>query len=589
MARNNNNSNAIYLTRAPLATVAPWSLSMWILTTDVTVDQFVFVIRNAGNTEYWRLGILGATGSGAFRYYATSSGTAVCNAGITATANTWYKVTIVEGSSTDHRIYVNGGNKGTNATSKAPASVTEFALLSHPGGNAFKGLMGPVTFWNNYALTDQEVSDDYDGHIVGVTSRVDWNLDGRGSAAETDITRTYPFTVTGTLLTDNSLDNPMPLVYQDDLNLDYSHNARFGYGASSSSTTVSKASVITWCNDQGTVVAAPPPPPTQTVMRRQDALRWFDPTMTIAQMSTALTGTFNPYHGWQANSPAPNQGQATGQGGGKFITGSANPTAIVDTAGNKIIEMTALNGNQVFKHKITKAGPTWFNGNTTSRSRLLTGEIDQTGVGPILRNSKTYWVGYSFLISSESSTGTNTPWPPGIRQLVLDWKQPTAAASANQSPFNSQPRLELMEDGRIHFQRLNLNAGQTVIADDGSNCTAAELWIQQLLQDTWYNFICQFRLAGRASNGPVINAWFAKDGDALAKVINNDTNPNSYEFTQWPFTFLMGGIYDWDVNRGTWVNQTMYSGRMLVFTDGIGTPAPDQNTIYNTLKIIRGL
>lgn len=546
-------------------------------------------MRDAVNNNYWRLSLMGGTGSQSIRFHINATTTTFLNSPITYAANVWYKITLVEGSATDHRIYVNGGNKNTSTTSKVPANITEFVLLAHPGGSAFKGLIGPVTFWNNYALTDQEVADDYDGHIVGVTSRVDWNLDSRGNTVETDLTRTYPFTNVGTILTDNSLDNPMPLVYQDDLNLDYSHSARFGYGASSSTTTVSKTSIITWCNDQGTVVAAPPPPPTQTVMRRQDSLRWFDPTMTIAQMSTPLTGTFNPWHGWNCNSPAPNQGQTTGQGSGRFITGSANPTAIVDTAGNKIIEMTTLNGNQVFKHVITKAGPTWYTGNTTSRSRLLTGEVDQTSVGPILRNTKTYWVGYSFLISSLSSTGPNTPWPPGIKQLIVDFKQPTNAVRTYGASYNSMPRLELLPDGRLHFQRLQLNAGQTVIADDGSNSAPVELWITQLQEDIWYNFICQFRLAGRASNGPVINAWFAKDGDALAKVINNDTNPNSYEYLAYPFTFLVGGCYDWDVNRGTWVNQTMYSGRMLVFNDGVGTPPPDQNIIYNTLKIIRGL
>ncbi len=347
-----------------------------------------------------------------------------------------------------------------------------------------------------------------------------------------------------------------------------------------------KATVAAWLNAQVEAITPPtPPPPTVTAFQRTDAFRWFSPELAFTAYDDALRTGFSPPHGVQINAAAAGQGLI----GSNLILGDSTvpATNLTDTSGNTIIARNfTLNGKKAFRHEIRKAWPTWFTDNTTSRSRLLTTENLTTTYG-IRRNTRTYWVAYSFRISSESSTGANTPWPPGINQLILDWKQPTAAAAENQSPFNSQPRLELQPSGVLRLQRLNLNAGQTVIADNGSNCGPFTIWQQQLLVDTWYDIVVKFRLAGRAANNPLMQMWLSVNGGQQTQVLPPDTNPNSYEFLTSPYTFLMGGIYDWDVNRGTWVSQVMYSGRLIVAEDGVGTPPPSAANLLAALLEVR--
>lgn len=293
MARDCQSSNSNYLTRAPITTAAPFSLAMWVKSTSSTTDQFLFVIRdNSGNVDYWRVSFLGATGSGVIKFYVNQGGTLSTVNSTTFVANKWHRVTIVVASATDHRIYVDGGNKGQITASRVPAGVNEFTLMCHPGGSPLRGLMGPVTFWNNYALTDAEASDDADGTLVASQYRIDWNLDQRGSAVETDYSRTYPFTTNGTLLTDNSQSVPASIDILDQGLSEYSHNSRFSYGTTASIPTVgTKASIITWCNDQGTVVTAPPPPPPTPTT---DRILWDDDRIFTKESADRTFASHDP-------------------------------------------------------------------------------------------------------------------------------------------------------------------------------------------------------------------------------------------------------------------------------------------------------
>ncbi len=345
-----------------------------------------------------------------------------------------------------------------------------------------------------------------------------------------------------------------------------------------------KAVISAWLNSQSDPITPPPPPPSVTAFRRADAFRWFSPELAFTAYDDALRTGFSPPHGLNMNSPA-----AQGLVGNNLLMGDGTipTTELKDTSGNTIIARNfTLNGKPAFRHEIRKAWPTWFAGDNTMRSRLLTAENLTTTYG-IRRNTKTYWHAYSFRISSESDTSPTSPWPPGINQLIIDWKQPTAMVQTHGKSFNSMPRLELQPTGVLRLQRLNLNAGQTIIADDGSNCSPLTVWQQQLVADTWYDVVLKVRMAGRAANGPILQMWLSVNGGQQTEVLAADTNPNSYEYLASPYTFMVYGIYDWDSTRGTWVKQVMYSGRAIVAEDGVGTPPPSAENMLAALLEVR--
>ncbi len=339
---------------------------------------------------------------------------------------------------------------------------------------------------------------------------------------------------------------------------------------------VTKASIIDWHDKSGTIIT--PPPPGGTVLLRENAHRWFDPSMTMVQHATAnpLRSGFAPPHSWVSNSPRSDMGQAAGQNQGEFKTLHTANT-IFDVDSNEIVKITTLNSIPVFRCEIRKLWPTWYSGNTTSRARIMSSEVQVASTGSILRATKTYWIG----ISCRWASGSAVAWP-GINQIVLDWKQPTGIGQ--QSAHNSQPRLELTPGGVIRLQRLQLNAGETTINDLGTNASPTTLWSKQLVLDRWYHWVFKFRVAGRAADNPVLQGWLAEEGGPLTQIVN-DSAPNSYHYVgSDAFTFLVGGIYNWDVNRSPgWDKQVMYIGRMPIFEDGFGTPVPNQDNMHATL------
>ncbi len=338
-----------------------------------------------------------------------------------------------------------------------------------------------------------------------------------------------------------------------------------------------KAQVIEWLHSGGGIITPPPPPPSG-ILLRENSHRWFDPRLTMPQHATSnpIRSGFAPPHSWVSNSPRSDMGQASGQNQGEFKTLHTANT-IFDNQSNEIVKLTTLNSIPVFRYEIRKAWPTWYSGNTTSRARIFTSEVGVSGTGALLRATKTYWTAFSCRWAS----GGAVPWP-GINQIVLDWKQPTGIGQ--QSQHNSQPRLELTPGGIIRLQRLQLNAGETTINDLGTNASPTTLWSKQMVLDRWYHWVFRFRLAGRAADGPVLQGWLAEEDGPLTQIVN-DAAPNSYHYVGTDaFTFLVWGIYNWDVNRSPgWDKQVMYTGLATVFEDGFGTPVPTAANMHATL------
>lgn len=356
-----------------------------------------------------------------------------------------------------------------------------------------------------------------------------------------------------------------------------------------------KTAIASWLDSQATAITPPTPPPGVTAFRRVDALRWFSPELTWAQHGDAIRLGATP-HELNANAGQSNQGQS----GNRIIINNITRAQdrYTDSAGNVLILRTTKNSKPAFRHEVRKLWPTWYTGDTTSRARFLTGEYQANETFTFLRETKTYWIALSAMFSSE---GDPSPWPPGIRQLILDCKQATNPKNAVGLAYNSMPRLELRPDGVIHWQALRLNAGQTVINPTGSNASVFTHWQQQLAADTWYDFVIQLRMACKQDSNPVMRVWLSVNGGQQTQVVN-DTAPNSYDYrdastgvANGNYTFFVTHIYDWDVTRGwpsgavggSWVSQVAYSGRFIVAEDGFGTPAPTAQNMLAALVALR--
>lgn len=73
--------------------------------------------------------------------------------------NQWHHVVGIEAASNDRRIYLDGGNKGTNATSRIPSTPNRTSigrLGDATPSEWWSGLIGPVAIWN-VVLSELEV------------------------------------------------------------------------------------------------------------------------------------------------------------------------------------------------------------------------------------------------------------------------------------------------------------------------------------------------------------------------------------------------------------------------------------------------
>lgn len=144
-------------------TVAPLTVSCWA-NTDVsttTDDYCLLQIQDASTTDdYWRLNADGDTNSGEFTWRAKrSSGSAIAVSTLVPTTGIWYHIAGIEISSSSRKILVDGGNSGTNATSKVPVNIDTMAIgreRDSTPGDSWEGKIAEVAVWSA-ALTDTEV------------------------------------------------------------------------------------------------------------------------------------------------------------------------------------------------------------------------------------------------------------------------------------------------------------------------------------------------------------------------------------------------------------------------------------------------
>lgn len=154
MARQFASASSQYLNRgSAIVTAAPFSVSVWFKTGSTTDQVLVSAAKIADAGHRFNLSL-----SGSNVYAQAFDGTAG-NAltSTTFTTNAWQHAGVVFASTTDRRAYLNGGGKGTNATSVSPAGINEFYAARYESGLYFDGLLAELATWN-VALDDDEIA-----------------------------------------------------------------------------------------------------------------------------------------------------------------------------------------------------------------------------------------------------------------------------------------------------------------------------------------------------------------------------------------------------------------------------------------------
>lgn len=158
------NTSSQYLENgAAVITAEPLTMVAWARPSDVqTVSRTIFSIGTASGVSRWQIQTNGSTASGTVSAASVNTGAAFTQAATTATTsnNAWAHVCGVFTSSTDRRIYLNGGNSVQNTTNIAVSGVNRTdigARWSTTIGSYFDGDIAEVAAWD-VALTAAEVA-----------------------------------------------------------------------------------------------------------------------------------------------------------------------------------------------------------------------------------------------------------------------------------------------------------------------------------------------------------------------------------------------------------------------------------------------
>lgn len=153
-------SQVLTLGRGLVAAPPPLTMACWFRTDTVAALEMLMTVGTAASANN-RHSLFADGNAGGDPITAQSWVTGAANALTTAgfTANVWHHACAVFRTITDRAAYLNGGSKGTNATSSAPSAPTEVRI----GGNHatpfayYGGRIAHAAIWAT-ALSDAEVA-----------------------------------------------------------------------------------------------------------------------------------------------------------------------------------------------------------------------------------------------------------------------------------------------------------------------------------------------------------------------------------------------------------------------------------------------
>jgi hypothetical protein len=210
MARSFTRTNNDYLhISSAVLTSTPITMACWYKVTDITNFHCLMSLTNyvgGASGHFHMLAARGDVAGDKLEATSYSGASSAALSDIAYTANVWQHGCAVFASATDRRVYLDGGNKGTNATSRNPTSLgfTSIAMLRRDGylQGPVDGLIAEAGMWN-VALTDDEVAILAKGvspQLVRPGNLVAyWPLIGRYSP-EIDLVGGYNLTVDGAVV-----------------------------------------------------------------------------------------------------------------------------------------------------------------------------------------------------------------------------------------------------------------------------------------------------------------------------------------------------------------------------------------------------
>jgi hypothetical protein len=149
---------------APGVTSMPLTMACWARTSINSGFQVPLNLRRnaaANDRQGYQIYISGLNPRAAT---ADSSGLSNANATASATLNTWFHAAAVFAAANSRASFINGGNKGTEATSRSPTGIDRMLIgvegesggVATPWAPAGTGDIAEIGIWN-VALTDAEV------------------------------------------------------------------------------------------------------------------------------------------------------------------------------------------------------------------------------------------------------------------------------------------------------------------------------------------------------------------------------------------------------------------------------------------------
>ena len=159
MARNFGGVSDRLHVATPAATAVPLTVSAWMNCDTIAATGTIFSLREDATGHFFELRAAGGVGGDPIQWRISGSAAMVAATTSGYSADVWNHVCGISASSTDHRVFLNGGSKGTDATNTTPnaPTYTEVGALSSAGSSPFDGDICEVAAWN-VALSDAEVA-----------------------------------------------------------------------------------------------------------------------------------------------------------------------------------------------------------------------------------------------------------------------------------------------------------------------------------------------------------------------------------------------------------------------------------------------
>jgi hypothetical protein len=152
-----SSSQHMYSSNTPI-TSPPFTISCFYRTADISNSQVLLSI-----TDYnanWHAHYLEVSSSYINAATATAGVFTKAQAANTSSSNEWLHIVGVWGSSTDRRVYVDGGNKGSDSTSSSPSGIDYLTVGGYYEGSTFgttslDGDLANIIIWDR-AFSDAE-------------------------------------------------------------------------------------------------------------------------------------------------------------------------------------------------------------------------------------------------------------------------------------------------------------------------------------------------------------------------------------------------------------------------------------------------